>query len=282
MTTVRSALRLSLGCAFATLILGATASQAQQFTFSTDPVTLEYNTVTGVGSAQIVVRLRENLAGSVPLDADGIFFSLSHDVATLTSSTPLPSGVLIPLNNGEGPDGTACTNSPAGFSCTWVFDLFGQETIQFPTDLEVARFTLNTSPNVWAGNLSGGVETISSIGGAADAVVVDGQPVPASSQFGTIQLVPILSGFVRGDADGDGALVAIPDAITVLSGLFDPGVTLICPLAADANDDGAVDLGDAIFILNYGFVGGAPPPAPFAECGEDPTPDALECGAFSC
>ena len=50
--------------------------------------------------------------------------------------------------------------------------------------------------------------------------------------------------------------------------------------AADANDTGRVDLSDAVFILNYLFVGGAVPPAPFRQCGLDPTPDELGCAVY--
>ena len=47
------------------------------------------------------------------------------------------------------------------------------------------------------------------------------------------------------------------------------------------NDSGAVDLTDPVFLLNFLFAGRFPsPPAPFAECGSDPTPDDLTCLAF--
>jgi len=37
---------------------------------------------------------------------------------------------------------------------------------------------------------------------------------------------------------------------------------------------------DPIYMLSYLFVGGAPPPPPFIECGADPTEDALDCDNF--
>lgn len=49
-----------------------------------------------------------------------------------------------------------------------------------------------------------------------------------------------------------------------------------CLDAADVNDDGLVDISDAVKILQYLFLGGFEPPAPGpGSCGVDPTPDDL-------
>ena len=49
----------------------------------------------------------------------------------------------------------------------------------------------------------------------------------------------------------------------------------MCDDAADLNDDGMVDISDAIFALSALFVpGSAPVPEPLT-CGEDPTDDSL-------
>jgi len=86
--------------------------------------------------------------------------------------------------------------------------------------------------------------------------------------------------FTRGDANADGT-VDIGDAIFALAFLFTQGTTPICMDAADANDDGAVDIGDAIFTLGFLFTNGPPPPPPFPAPGVDPTSDAADtliCG----
>jgi hypothetical protein len=49
----------------------------------------------------------------------------------------------------------------------------------------------------------------------------------------------------------------------------------------DGNDDGRVDLSDAVWMLDYTFLNGAPPPDPFLDCGQDPTGDPLGCEAFA-
>lgn len=82
--------------------------------------------------------------------------------------------------------------------------------------------------------------------------------------------------FVRGDADQSGS-VNIADAVHILrAGLGRDNAA--CRDAADVNDDGELDLSDAVALLRWLFADGAPPALPFPEAGMDPTPDGLGCG----
>src|SRR3989442_4851131 len=75
--------------------------------------------------------------------------------------------------------------------------------------------------------------------------------------------------FRRGDSNDDGA-VDISDAVHLLGFLFlGQSSTLPCKEASDSNDDGEVDLSDAIFSLSFLFTRGAPLPPPGLECGQD-------------
>lgn len=82
---------------------------------------------------------------------------------------------------------------------------------------------------------------------------------------------------MRGDANDDGA-IDIGDAISVLNYIFASAEAPKCLKAADTNDDGAIDIGDPISLLNYIFASGESPKPPFPSPGEDPTPDELTCG----
>ena len=81
--------------------------------------------------------------------------------------------------------------------------------------------------------------------------------------------------FVRGDANGDGTQ-NIADPVFMLDFLFGLGIS-ICMDAMDANDDGVVDIADPVYELAFLFSSGSPPPAPFPDCGTDPTFDLLDC-----
>jgi len=106
-------------------------------------------------------------------------------------------------------------------------------------------------------------------------------PLPVIVLFGNTAPGPAEL-FRRGDVDGDGA-VELPDAIAILDRLFLGGEPPGCPDAADANDDGELDLSDPITILSRLFLGGEPlpPPGPI-DCGPDPTADALPACAQRC
>ena len=52
-----------------------------------------------------------------------------------------------------------------------------------------------------------------------------------------------------------------------------------CLDAADAEDDGRINLRDPIYILGYLFLGGPAPPPPLGTCGPDRTADDLGCEA---
>ena len=85
--------------------------------------------------------------------------------------------------------------------------------------------------------------------------------------------------FRRADANQDGG-VDLGDVVAMLDGILRPTVAIRCEDASDVNDDGMVDVTDAAYLLTFLFLGGEPPDAPFATCGLDPTPDDLGCRAF--
>jgi len=86
--------------------------------------------------------------------------------------------------------------------------------------------------------------------------------------------------FIRGDYSGDGALFT-NDPLMELQWIFGvPGSTPPgCMDAADYNDDGSTFTNDPLMALQYvfGVPGSVPPPAPYPECGMDPTEDGLDC-----
>ncbi|MEM7261529.1 MAG: LamG-like jellyroll fold domain-containing protein [Planctomycetota bacterium] len=91
--------------------------------------------------------------------------------------------------------------------------------------------------------------------------------------------------FHRGDVNDDGAL-NLTDAISILSFLFLGGTPPNCQEAADTNDDGAVNLTDAISVLGFLFLGGAPlpdPGPPLTPCGpdRDGSPANLGCESYT-
>jgi polyhydroxybutyrate depolymerase len=118
--------------------------------------------------------------------------------------------------------------------------------------------------------------------------IIGGEHVPVlSADFSTLVIEYLFSHpkpeilFQRGEANGDG-LFDLGDAVATLDHLFQ-GAPVGCQLALDANDDGQVNIGDPVYLLEYLFNMGSPPPAPFPDCGPDPTPGLnLTCTTSSC
>ncbi len=74
------------------------------------------------------------------------------------------------------------------------------------------------------------------------------------------------------------ASVDLADGLSILALLFQSGAPPTCEDAADSNDDGRINLLDAIFLFQF-LIGGLGPelPAPFVSAGVDLTQDTLNC-----
>jgi hypothetical protein len=75
--------------------------------------------------------------------------------------------------------------------------------------------------------------------------------------------------FRRGDPNDDGR-VNLADAVWIVNELFRSGPATPCAAAADANADLSIDLSDVLYLLAYQLAGEDPPPAPFPACASSP------------
>jgi hypothetical protein len=112
------------------------------------------------------------------------------------------------------------------------------------------------------------------------AVTVGGETRMPGVLDATISLVGAREAkFLRGNANNDGK-VDIGDAIWIINELFREGPATVCRDAADVNNDGSIDATDVVALVAYQFEGGSPPPAPGpTDCGTDPEgeDDGLAC-----
>ena len=82
--------------------------------------------------------------------------------------------------------------------------------------------------------------------------------------------------FVRGDFSLD-KKISTTDVVQILFHLF-KGEESECRVAGDANNDDRLDIGDAIYLVDYLFRQGTEPAAPFPQAGVDPDGSSpLEC-----
>jgi dextranase len=85
--------------------------------------------------------------------------------------------------------------------------------------------------------------------------------------------------FRRGDANNDG-IVDVGDALLIVNFVY-RNTPVSCEDACDADDNGTVAEADAVAIVDYLFRG-VDPVCPFPYCGRDLTTDSLPCQESSC
>ena len=85
--------------------------------------------------------------------------------------------------------------------------------------------------------------------------------------------------FLRGDGNRDGA-TDISDVIALSAYLFQNAASE-CPAQLDVTADEKIDITDPMALIDFLFLGGSPPEAPFPECDEGPETD-LACLEFVC
>lgn len=203
--------------------------------------------------------------------SDGFWISLGDGSGGFSAPTSQPLGCAIDSValgdlDLDGRLDLVATDSEAN----QVYLLLGDDTGTFDLDLQVT-----------VGN--GSRPTIGDFDGDGDPDVLT---VGANLAFESVLALTRLEGatasgsFLRGDVNQDGG-TDISDAVFSLAALFVPGSpSPSCPDSADVNDDGGFDVSDAVFSLAALFVPGAtPPPPPSTSCGQDPTPDGLDCPA---
>jgi len=54
----------------------------------------------------------------------------------------------------------------------------------------------------------------------------------------------------------------------------------MCLKGADTDDNGKLNLTDAVYLLCHLFAAGPAPPAPYPHIGKDATSDALTCDSY--
>lgn len=112
----------------------------------------------------------------------------------------------------------------------------------------------------------------------SNKVVIENESItPVEFTDGQV-CVPAYALFLRGDANNDG-LVDVGDPIYLLNYLFLNGPEPPCPDAADGDNDGLINITDAVYLVFYVFGIGVAPPFPFPDCGLESFPDldALDC-----
>lgn len=240
----------------------------------------------GTGSATGTVRF-DNIGMSL---VDAWAIGVCHDGSVVELTGFVPTAFIMTVNGGYYPGfyGTSIWNPLLGGSHHVVIDLFGVNKLPPGTGYEFVEATYTNLPGTEG--LSADVWYCNTIGNPPvyTVIVIAGATLVPTQVNGSIDVVLNESDFVRGNCNALGTTVNLADVVYLLGFLFVSGGTtpnqLPCRDACDANDDGSLNLADAVALLNSLF--GIPPaslPAPnvVVGCGSDPTPaDPLDCLSY--
>jgi len=213
--------------------------------------------------------------------------AISVDPAVLVPLGASPAGAIEAL----APDLFLVSLGTDGLGIDIVWSTAGVTSFAFGlAGAQVADIALETAPGALAGATDGVSTEVrflvpGSLATATNRVVAaDLDELPQREDVTVHLLASVPPGGLlrRGDPDGSGA-ADIGDAIAILGYLFLGATPPACFDAADVNDDAAVSIADPISLLGYLFQAGSEPPAPGpTTCGSDPTADALDCASGGC
>jgi hypothetical protein len=260
------------------------------FEYRTAPVDILYDVATGEGSGSASISLVElPTSYGFPNPVWSWSLSIGHDPTLLEPFDVAQGSSIQGINNGNGPDFWAIGIEPDGIFIGTVYSLTSSANGYYETPEEIAVVYYQTVVATLAGDLDGETTTLFALevgNPPVENLVVVDVPGPTQSAYpdvldGIVTLVPGLQ-LVRGDANGNGSIEPLADAIVTLYFLFVSGSSVTCLDALDCNDDAAVNLSDPILLLTWGFAMGSNLPAPFPECGSDPTDDLLSCDGSGC
>jgi len=246
-----------------------------------------------------ITHLGEIDAISVGVDYDELILNLIR-----VHPRDLSAGEIAPAN----PTAIFYRSSPAGADFRLDLSGYGEEASGFLLREHVADLEFHYAGSVEVGDGAGQGGPVNFVG--AQLIVQPslmrgiGEGRAAGNRNQGLKLLParlriLRPYFVRGNVDSsilgynppeDGAALAretfrtaptLSDSVAILRWLFapEPGrESITCMEAADTDDDGNIQIDDAVLLLTSLFIGGDNPAAPFPYPGADSAHPALGMG----
>ncbi len=240
-----------------------------------------YDAGSGVGSITIEPWI---FPGLVPtFELEGLSMAISHDASVLQVDSVEPSGDFAALFGGDGPEIALVEIFDDGWTIDMTVDTTGSTIVLLDGIITAVEATYSTIPSsIPPGScIASWLRFDNSLGVNNELDFVGfGSGMPVFND-NVLVMTPVVTPFLRGDVNGDSTL-NLADGISQLAALFSGAGPVDCADSADTNDDGSFNIADTIYLLSFLFTSGPPPPAPFPNCGLDPTGDLLGCSFSPC
>lgn len=268
-------------------IAAPTVAQGQtgNFTYHAENSIVPYDPLTGTGTFSVAPKISQSPNDpNFPLETQGFSMVLVHDPTMLTPMNVDPSPLLATVNAGAAPDFYAATIIDNAFIVGVVYSFFGTDSLAFPIETPVLEVEYMTNPAGFQGLAPPITTSLTWTDGLAvdpnnhpvgNVVTTGGLSSAPAFDHGVITFVSDTT-FVRGDINGSGS-ITMPDPLAILTYAFG-STSPNCLDAGDVDDNGRVNIADAILLFNYLLVpGSSTPAAPFPDCGADITDDEVSC-----
>ena len=238
--------------------------------------TANFDQASGTGSFTAQFSIEEQATSpGFPNDTQGFSMAVAHDPAIL-SVTAGPN-FLLPFT----PDFSGPAVLADGWTIGTVYSFTSANVAAFATATPVIEIEYAISGLAGSGATSTPLNFSNALGSPTvdNVVVVAGLSLDAAFVDGAVNLEPVTdTPFLRGDCNSD-LKADIADGIWILNFLFQGGPAGACAEACDADDNGDLDMLDAMSIIQYRLLNGPAPAAPFPECGIEAGAD---CDASAC
>lgn len=242
---------------------------------------VEYELTVPNGCPNDIAVVSMLLGNNMPVEA----FSarITYETADLTylSTTELPLELLL----GRAPDFFRATETAPGAvrigALMGFIDPTGQAIPVGPSRNVVdLAFSVNPAAPLMTLSPVRFADDAASFPPAYNLASIAGQAHLPSTIDGGVFIDCTQFEFRRGDTNEDGS-VTVSDAVFIVDWLFFFGTPSQCNKTGDTNADGFFDLADIVFLLNALLGGGPPIPAPYPNCGLEPTPTIFSCDAYA-
>jgi agmatine deiminase len=234
------------------------------------PVEIKDHSNMGLIPESLLVYYRTEIS---PWDTVHLQSTLNPDSFYAYIPAQPPGTVVSYYIKAADSSGRVVTHPPIGASGAHTFTIAGNMPPQIvsPDSLVLAAYeTLYYYPEIYDPDdtihqisyfdipLWCTVENDSLIGEAPDSSFVDSFRVVVEDEWSADTQMVSLYVYIYGDANADGE-IDIADAVFLVNYLFIGGPPPGPLEAGDANCDGEVNLADAVYIVNYLFIGGPLP-----------------------
>ena len=206
-------------------------------------------------------------------------FGLCSDPAFTVPTAFNVGWVVAALNLGRGPSFLGIDILEGGLTMKAVVaDAGGTDILPVGTGQRLLTLRYGSGPQAVPGDVYP-LEFCDTLGDppTAIALIVNGREVQPAAEPGVVLASAVQ--FLRGDSNADGA-VNLSDGVFTLEWLFRGGRHPDCLDAVDVNLSREVDIADPIYTFSFLFLGGPNPPAPFPGCGT--ATSAVGCDRGGC